>query len=503
MAVTDHAKYLGVLPAMADPAHRLSKAEQAKYWIVPDNSAWTRLTNPPTGVVVRDELTDLETTKEAWRRIIETAEKHYQPGKFTTFVGYEFTSHLNYQNLHRNVIFRSADVPQLPFSSNDSPNPEDLWDWLDQVRAGGTDVLAIPHNMNLSDGRMFGKVDYAGRPMDAAYAEQRLRNEPLAEVSQIKGTSETHPLLSPNDEWADFEIKEDLIAHPRRKAGKTSGSYVREAYRDGLEMEQAGGFNPYRFGLIGSSDSHNASSPVEEQDFTGKIGTVDGDPLTRLTGASGPTYSAAGLAGVWAQENTRESLFDAMKRKETWATSGPRIRLRLFAGWSFAAGDEQRPDMIEHGYQNGVPMGADLPPGEGSPTFIAWAMKGPNSAALQRLQIVKLWMANGESHESVIDIACSDGLTPVDGRCGDNGATVDISDCSISANKGDAELAATWTDPQFEPAARAMYYLRAIENPTCRWSTWEALRIGRPLLENRPPTLQERAWSSPIWYRPL
>ena len=331
MAVTGPRQIPRGAPRHGDPEHPLSKDEASKYWITDESGPWIRLTQPPTPTAVREELTHPAVTRDAWRRIVETAERHYEPGKFTTFVGYEFTSHLNYQNLHRNVIFRGTDVPEAPFSSNDSPNPEDLWDWLDQLRSDGVDALAIPHNMNLSDGRMFETSNYAGGPMSAAYAEQRMRNEPIVEVSQIKGTSETHPALSPNDEWAGFEIKEDLIAHPDRKSGQTEGSYVREAYRNGLEMEEHEGFNPFRFGMVGASDSHNASTPVEEDNFTGKIGNVDDDREKRLTTATGLSYSAAGLAGVWAEENTREAIFDAMRRKETWATSGPRIRLRSSA----------------------------------------------------------------------------------------------------------------------------------------------------------------------------
>lgn len=505
MAVTDHSHFLGVLPAMADPDHPLSKHEAAKYWIVEDTSAWIRLTQPPDRNAVIRELHHPDVSRDAWQRIVETADKHYEPGRFTTFVGFEYTSHVNYQNLHRNVIFRSSNVPELPFSTVESNNPEDLWDWLDRIRAEGSEALAIPHNMNLSDGRMFELSDYEGGPMDAAYAEQRMRNEPLVEVSQIKGTSETHPALSPNDEWANFEIKEDLIAHPTRKPGKTSGSYVREAYRNGLELEEHEGFNPFRFGMVGASDSHNSSTPVEEENFTGKIGVVDGDPETRLTTQPGPTYSAAGLAGVWAEENTREALFDAMRRKETWATSGPRIRLRVFGGWGLSSDFHQAEDWVAKGYEHGVPMGGDLRPrtGDAAPAFAIRATKGPHSAPLDRLQIVKVWVENGESQERVFDVACSDGGSPdVAGRCPNNGAQVDLSNCSYSEDVGDAELAVTWTDPDFDPGERALYYVRAIENPTCRWSTWDSLRLGRPLPTDMALTLQERAWSSPIWYRP-
>jgi hypothetical protein len=508
MAVTDHAAYLGVLPAMADPNHPLSKDPVAKLWASDDpadRSGWVRLTNPPAGVSPSQELRRPDVTREAWGRTIEIANRHYQPGKFTAFIGFEYTSHVNYQNLHRNVIFRGERAPDLPFSAYDSANPEDLWDWLDGVRADGMEALAIPHNMNLSDGQMFKLTDYAGAPIDAAYADQRMRNEPLVEMTQIKGTSETHPALSPNDEWAAFEIKEDLIAHPQRKPGQASGSYVREAYRNGLEMEEESGFNPYRFGMIGASDSHNASTPVEENNFTGKIGVVDGNPEARLTRLPGPTYSAAGLAGVWAEQNTREAIFDAMKRKETWATSGPRIRLRVFAGWGFGAQDHAREDMVAHGYAEGVPMGGDLAPGpEGqAPKLMIWAVKDPHSAPLDRLQVIKLWVENGASQEKVIDVACSDGAAPdAAGRCPDNGATVDLTNCAISQDKGDAEIATTWQDPDFDAGERAMYYVRVLENPTCRWSTWDALRLGRPLLEDKPATIQERAFASPIWYRP-
>ena len=435
---------------------------------------------------------------------MDLAQEFYEPGVFSTLVAYEWTSIPNSQNMHRNVIFRGTDVPDLPFSAFDSDKAEDLWAWLDVVRTEGSDVLAIPHNSNVSDGMMFRKVDSYGDELDAEYAATRMRNEPLVEITQIKGTSETHPVLSQNDEWADFEILGELLGGSRD--GNIEGSYVREAYLNGLKMEQDSGFNPYKFGVIGASDSHNASTPVEENNYTGKIGNADGTPELRRGGSFISTrnvqYGASGLAGVWARENTREAIFDALKAKETFATSGPRIIIRFFAGEY-----DRLPKVgfdTEGLYGKGVPMGSDLPKKLTSPRFFASAMSDPISAPLQRLQMIKGWYERGELKEEVIDIACSDGARPDIGskRCPNNGATVDLLTCKISANVGASQLATVWTDPDFDVNQYAFYYIRAIENPTCRWSTWDALRNNWDLPDSVPPMIQERAWSSPIWNIP-
>ena len=520
-AVTDHGELLGVLPAMVDSNNPLSRLAVAKavqdsdrkVAIAAFRNIMQRANAPGDLPVVRD----LGVIRSAWQDTIEAAQRHNRPGIFTTFVGYEYSSAPKNQNLHRNVIFASARAPALPFSAVESDNPEDLWRWLERQRRNGIDGLAIPHNANVSNGLMFRRFDWAGRPLDADYAKLRMRNEPLVEVTQVKGTSETHPLLSPNDEWASFELYDNLIASSA--VAEKSGGFVREAYRTGLEMQVAGGFNPYRFGLIGSSDTHNAGSPIEEDGYFSKAGTLDAtaerrgsipSDLGNTFGASDAAetftqWGAAGLMGVWAEENTRTSLFAAMRRKETFATSGPRIRVRFFAGFNYPQALLADPDLITKAYRGGVPMGSELRDKRGrEPTFLIWAARDANSTWLQRLQVIKGWVDGAQSHEQVFDVACSDGLLvdPQTQRCPDNGATVDLQNCTTSKDAGATELKTLWRDPDFAADQYAFYYVRVLENPTCRWSSWDALRAGVAPKAGLEATIQERAWSSPIWYSP-
>ncbi|MEM6703897.1 MAG: DUF3604 domain-containing protein [Acidobacteriota bacterium] len=518
-AVTDHAMYMGLMPAMNDPESDVYDeplAKELRELATGGTGAFQRaIQSMGTGEL--DAIDSLGARTSAWEDVIEAAERHNEPGVFTTFIGYEYTaSTAERGNLHRNVIFRGSSVPELPFSRVDSPDPEDLWNWLDDARARGEEALSIPHNSNGSNGAMFELTRRDGSPMDAGYAEKRMRNEPLIELTQIKGTSEVHPLLSPNDEWADFEIFPFRIA--TELPSEPRGSYAREALLNGLVMEQDLGFNPFRFGFVAATDSHNAGGQPEEDDYQSKVGTADGTPQARgsvpLDGTTDqyasnlgfPKFGASGLAGVWAEENTRDSLYDAMRRKETFATSGPRLRVRFFAGYDFADGLAERSDMVQAAYADGVPMGADLMARDGvAPRFLLWATRDAESAPLQRLQIVKVWLDAGAGpSEQVFDVACADGLEPdpITHRCADNGAEVNLRDCSISLDKGAPELSALWSDPGFDASERALYYLRVLENPTCRWSTWDAIRSG---VEPRPDlhaTIQERAWSSPIWYVP-
>ena len=346
------------------------------------------------GEEVDDDLNDLEVRRDAWEVIIAAAERHNDPGKFTAFIGYEYTSSgPESQNLHRNVIFRGSEHPDLPFSRLDSLNPEDLWDWMDGNRTNGMDAIAIPHNMNGSGGWMFERTKFrSDEAIDAAYADQRMRNEPVVESTQVKGTSDTHPMLSPNDEWADFEIMPLRIASTL--LSEPPGSYVRDAYLRGLVMEEAGGFNPYRFGVIGSSDTHNAAGSFEEDNYWSKTGVNDIQPQQRGSvpldepGPDGEPYAngsskywgASGLAGVWAESNTRESIFDAFRRKETFSTSGPHIKVRFFGGYGLDESLVTAPDNIERAYASGVPMGSDLAPnGDSAPSFFVWAMRDPDS----------------------------------------------------------------------------------------------------------------------------
>jgi hypothetical protein len=527
LAVSDHAFYLGMMREMTAQnssyaEHPLTPAIRGATDAAGSGAAFqavlghlrTRMTDPQ----LTDDLDNREVARSAWQEVIEAAERHNDPGTFTAFIGYEYTSSgPDMENLHRNVIFRGSKVPAQPFARLDSLNPEDLWAWMDANRDQGIESIAIPHNANGSDGWMFPTTNWAGDPIDAAYAEIRMRNEPLVENTQVKGTSDTHPLLSPNDEWADFEIMPLRVAS--NLPSKAPGSYVREAYLNGLVMEANGGFNPYKFGVIGSSDTHNAAGSFEEDNYWSKTGMTDIEPFQRgsvplpdspaddpqYANGSSQYWGASGLAGVWAEANTRDAIFAAFQRKETFSTSGPHIKVRFFAGYGFDDTLLDAPDAIERAYADGVPMGADLiGKDDVSPSFLVWAARDPDTAALQRLQIIKGWLEDGEPQEAVIDISCSDGgiVDPNTQRCPDNGASVDLSTCALTADRGAGELATIWQDPDFDPALKAFYYVRVLENPKCRWSTWDAIRAGVPPRPDMQATIQDRAWSSPIWYQP-
>ncbi|NOX48942.1 MAG: DUF3604 domain-containing protein [Gammaproteobacteria bacterium] len=526
MAVADHAMYLGMMSELASTSgrfsdHKLSPAVRGTTTAEGAGAAFRavigHLRSRTPGV--EDELDDHEIMRSAWQEIIEAAQRHNDPGSFTTFIGYEYsTTGPAAENLHRNVIFRDANVPQQPFSRFDSVNPEDLWDWMDANRDEGKEAIAIPHNPNGSDGWMFAKTYFnSDQPLDAAYAEQRVRNEPLVENSQVKGTSDTHPLLSPNDEWADYDIMPLQIA--TGAPSRPQGSYVREAYLNGLLMETQSGFNPFKFGVIGSSDSHNAAGSFEDDNYWSKTGVMDIQPHLRGSvplpdsDPENPEYAnepskywgASGLAGVWAESNTRDAIFDAFRRKETFSTSGSHIKVRFFAGYDLSPDLVSADDAIAQAYAGGVPMGADLFGADGKvPLFYLWAARDPDTQALQRLQVIKGWIEDGQAHERVMDVACSDGLE-VDSatqRCPDNGARVKLSDCSTTVDVGDSELAGVWQDPMFDPEQRAFYYVRVLENPSCRWSTYDAIHAGVEPREDMHATIQKRAWSSPIWYVP-
>ena len=527
LMVSDHAFYLGMMREIAD-----GRGDYADHELVPvirgatsaagASAAFQAVLGHLRGRAqdpdAPDDLDDRTVARSAWQEIIESAGRHNDPGNFTTFIGYEYTtSGPGTENLHRNVIFRGTDVPAQPFARLDSLNPEDLWAWMDANRAKGMESIAIPHNSNGSDGWMFQKTNWAGEPIDAEYAELRMRNEPLVENTQVKGTSDTHPLLSPNDEWADFELMELKVA--TTQPSQAPGSYVREAYLNGLVMEATGGFNPYKFGVIGSSDTHNAAGSFEEDNYWSKTGLMDIQPQLRgsVPRADSPPndpqyadgasqyWGASGLAGVWAESNTRDAIFDAMRRKETFSTSGPHIPVRFFAGYDLDEGLLTADDSIAQAYASGVPMGADLnADGTRAPGFFVWAARDTVSVALQRLQIIKGWLEDGEPREAVYDIACSDGgeVDPATHRCPDNGARVDLTTCDVTPDKGAGELKAVWHDPGFDPAQKAFYYVRVLENPKCRWSTWDAIRAGVTPRPDMHSTLQDRAWSSPIWYVP-
>lgn len=509
MAVTDHGFYMGSMMKTADPNHPLS------------NHLLGELVNDPNPAVRasaflalrsgkvngkpfdREALADRAVQEETWEKVIESANRHYDPGTFTTFIGYEYSSTLRQRTLHRNVIFRGDTAP-IPFTRLDSLNPEDLWAWMDKIRAEGHEALAIPHNSNKADGLTFERETWDDKPLTQAYADQRSRNEPLVEVTQVKGTSETHPMLSPNDEFADFELVETM-GSSGIKGTNFAGSYVRDAYRTGLEFQDTEGFNPYRFGLIGASDSHTGIVPVNEYDYSGKLGAVDGSPEARLNGRQDPkTFGASGLAGVWAEENTRESIYDAMRRKETWATTGPRIKVRFFGGFDINGIEPGEDGWVKAAYAAGVPMGGALKADAGAqaPAFAVWAIKDPESGNLDRIQIVKGWSENGESQEKVYDAIWSGDrkIDPATGKLPAIGNTVDLKTAAYTNSIGAVELMGTWTDPDFNAEQNSFYYVRVLEIPTPRWSLYDEVKLGKPFPDDLPKTIQERAYTSPIWY---
>ena len=545
--VTDHGTFLGQVAEAATPGNPYYDAPssaQVNDLNSPENlntSTFNRRRDAFGGFLVntitalRDRKLDIRylnsISRRAWLDTVEAAQRHNDPGNFTTFIAYEYTASTpDMGNLHRNVIFKGNTnrIPSVPYGRGNSNDPEGLWNWMDRLREDGIESLAIPHNSNGSDGFMFALKDSFGNPLTKEYAELRMRNEPIVEITQVKGTSDTHPALSTNDEWADFEIMPFKVA--TQSISKTKGSYVRDALLEGIKMEQAEGFNPYKFGLIGSSDTHTAASSQEESNFFAKIGLLDASaqlrgsiPMTdpavlaseqsivdvdgrKYMNSSAITWGASGLAGVWAEENTRDSIYDAFRRKESFATSGPRMTIRFFAGYDLDKSKLNDIDLIEHLYANAKTMGADLDGiAQQTPSFFVWAVRDSFTAPLQRVQIIKGYIdGSGNPQEQVFDVACSDGGSPdpESYRCPDNNAKIDISSCAFSQDVGATELKTFWSDPTFKADQRAFYYVRALENPTCRWSTWDALRNNVEPRSDMPKTIQERVWSSPIHYIP-
>ena len=520
MGVTDHSEYVGVTKMANTPGSAVSKLPEAQPLILkdPNNPADVQkvfmylvslVSKPPIKAFMTPEVAGT-----IWKENVKIADENNKPGKFTAFSSYEFTSQFNFRNLHRNVFFRDcAKVPEMPFTAMDSWHPEELWKWMEGQRNAGNELLAISHNANLSDGWMYPTdVDSLGRPIDAAWADSRMRNERLIEMKQIKGQSETHPLLSPNDEFANYEIMSFLIGLPENsgRVAKIVGSYARQALKDGLTMQDTKGYNPYKFGFAGGSDSHNTGTPYRQNNFYGGHGINDGTIETRMSGHlfSGMDVryeNPAGLTGVWAEENTRASLWDAMYRKETFGTSGPRIKVRFFGSWDYDTALLSRKDWVKAAYSGGVAMGGDLSPLKSkAPTFVVWAVKDPTSGNLDRIQIVKGWTMNGQSFERVFDVVWS-GARKIDQSTGSVTpiqSTVDIGKATYSNTVGSIELKTVWTDPQFDPSVHAFYYARVLEIPTPRWSTIQARQIGIAPPDVVPTTVQERAWSSPIWYTP-
>jgi hypothetical protein len=469
-----------------------------------------------------DPIDSPEINSRVWETVIENAERYNQPGVFTTFIGYEWTSGPGSNNLHRNVIFRDgADRTRqvVPFSALDSDDPEDLWNYLQNYedQTGGR-VLAIPHNGNLSNGMMFMLETFDGEAFNRDYAARRQKFEPVVEVTQPKGTGEAHPLLSPDDAFADFELMDasNLTGTEAKTPEMLKTEYAREALKLGLAEADRLGVNPFKFGMIGSTDSHNAIPSTREENWFGKIHFVEPSDHRKdgifIESAIDPQYSiydrdlgASGLAAVWATENTREAIWDAFARREVFATTGTRLRVRVFAGWDFDASEVQRPDFAEQGYARGVPMGGDLRPGPDgeAPKFMVRALRDPDGPNLDRIQVIKGWLdANGELQEQIYDIACAD-REIVDNACdGDVGNTVDIENATYTNDIGRAVLGGYWQDPDFDPSLRAFYYTRVIQIPSPRWTAYDAKFFGVEMPEGTAMTVTDRAYTSPIWYTP-
>jgi hypothetical protein len=520
-ADTEHSEYMGMIQQAMDPESPLRKnapflSRALEFGAEKDPMLAFKVLSATIakGHRVKD-LAHPEVAAPVWKRIVEIADKYYRPGKFTTFPAYEWTATPNAKNLHRNIFFLdSKKVPEVPFTAVDSTDPRDLWRWMDAQRKAGNEVLAVSHNSNLSDGLMFPtEVDDRGRPIDRAWADARLRNEPLVELKQLKGQSETTPSLSPNDEFAGYEVFVWQLLGAEG-APRDYGSYTRQAYRDGVAMQQARGFNPYKFGVVSGSDSHVTVVPYRQDNFQGVHGTVDDTPEERLDGAAvlglnSLWVSPAGLSAVWAEENTREAIFAGMKRKETYSTSGVRPTVRFFGGWDYTAALLEQRDWIRVAYERGVPMGADLPAAAAAgraPSFVAWAVKDPDSAHLDRIQIIKGWSKSGQSFEKIFDVAWAGdrAVDPATGKLPPIGSTVNLTQATYTNTIGAVELKTVWTDPEFDPSLDAFYYVRVLEIPTPRWSTIQAAQLGRvpPSGQGFQPVIQERAWTSPIWYTP-
>jgi hypothetical protein len=514
LAVSDHAEFMGVLPMIFAGDPRVAESDTARRFVTlasegKISEAMRIMLGQFTGEERDPALVSEEITSSVWREIIDAAERHNEPGRFTTLLAWEWSSMPDLAHLHRVVLVRGGKAEAShfrPYSYFDSPRPEDLWAWLEETsKRSGAQFLAIPHNSNLSLGRMFSDRDSEGVPITAEYAKTRMQWEPVAEITQVKGDSETHPLLSPDDEFADFETFGATLENPTFEPG----DYLRAAMLRGLEIGRKTGTNPYAFGLIGSTDDHTGLSSAEEENFQGKYAapsTPASNFAPSVNGSiRGIELAAAGLAGVWAEENTRESLFDAFRRREVYGTTGPRLRVQMFGGWTLERRDLEANDFALRGYAKGVPMGGVLAARDGrAPRFLVHATKDPTSGNLDRIQIVKGWVdVEGQSHERIYDVALSDGRErAADGSVPPAGTTVDLATAAWSNDIGAPRLSAHWEDPDFDADQAAFYYARVLEIPTPRHSLYDAVALNVPHPEEFPATIQERAYTSPIWYRP-
>jgi hypothetical protein len=523
-AITDHAEYFGVMPQLSnlksDLVTKNKNNEIIKLLLSGDakkgDEAFAKIavgltTNNPDPI-----FNDPKVVNATWQKHIEITNKHNDPGKFTTLIAFEWTSIPVNQNLHRNVFFRGDKGPAAPFSAFDSDRPEDLWTYLQVQRDAGLNTFSISHNANLSNGLMFAPRNSYGTPIDERYAKLRAANEVATEIIQTKGQSDTHPALSPNDEFAGFEKQySHMIGTNPPVLGKVNYSYVREALINGVGYQEYLGVNPFKFGIVAGADAHTGFSDNEEFNYSGVHGNLDKTAKIRLSGVgttageSAINFGTPGATAVWAPENTRKAIFDGIKRKETYGTSGPLIRLRFFGGWEYPVDLVKDKEFVKKAYAGGVPMGQDLPARKGkdaakSPKFAVWALKDPNSGNLDRVQIVKGWYQNGYPQERIYDVAWSDGrkVDPKTAKLTPVGNTVDIKKATYKNTIGDSQLSAVWSDPDFDPTKHAVYYVRVLEIPTPRWTTYDAVSLKIDPPRGVAAAIQERAWSSPIWYTP-
>jgi hypothetical protein len=531
LAVTDHSDQMGFVTDLIAGRPEILANPQAKKWYdmmqsgKQDEAAKDLVTKFAQGKFPKEIMYNPGTPgyRATWDLIIKAAEEANEPGKFTAFIAYEWTSLVSGNNLHRNVLFRdNADKASQvePFTNYPpgSSNPRDLWKWMTayESKTGGH-VLAIAHNGNLSNGMMFPLIEsFNGKPIDREYAETRAQRERIYEVTQMKGDGETHPFLSPNDEFANFERwdKGNLDLTEKKKPSMLEFEYARSALKNGLKLEKELGVNPYKFGMVGSTDSHTALTTADDNNFWGKLAADEPGPKrwshpfmkTDKGTIMGWQQTASGYAAVWAKENTRESLFDAMQRKEVYATTGPRMTVRFFGGWNYTKDDARMSNIAAVGYGKGVPMGGDLKAAEAgkSPTFLVGAMMDPEGGNLDRIQIVKGWMdAKGALQEKIYDVAWSDNRKAgADGKLPPVGNTVDVPNATWTNTIGSPELVTEWQDPDFDGSLRAFYYVRVIEIPTPRWTAYDAKRFNVKMTKDVPMTTQERAYTSPIWYTP-
>jgi len=527
LVLTDHAEMYGLMPQLLAGDPDILATEKGKRWYDmlmtgdPDTTFDAAMEIVESLSKKDPPINNPAAARKAWEAYTELADKYNEPGRFTALIGYEWTA-IGGFNLHRNVVFRGdGEVARKtdPFSQFDSQNPEDLWRALDTFSTeNDAQVLAIPHNGNLSNGRMFSVKNFDGSPLNKELAELRARMEPIIEATQIKGDSEAHPFLSPDDEFADYETWDaaNLDGSELKEKSMLQYEYTREALKTGLKLKESLGVNPYRFGMIGSTDSHTSLTAVEEENFFGKHSGVEPEPNrwehTVISSSLDPDLAilgwqqaAAGYAGVWATENTREAIFDAMRRKEVYATTGPRMTVRFFGGWSFSEDDIQNRVPAYTGYEKGVPMGGELgKAAANAPSFMVAAAKDPYSGNLDRIQIVKGWMdEKGETHEKVYDVVWAGNRKPgKDNKLPPVGNTVNVAKATWANSIGEPELIAVWQDPDFDKGESAFYYAKVIEIPTPRWTAYEAKRFGVRMDDEAPMTTQERAYTSPIWYTP-